>query len=159
MPKIKYIPGEEIIFEIRPSFFILAGQLLPLIVAVAGILAIFYFSGLYNFWLYLAVLVAGIIAALAVFLNWYFTIFRLTNKRVENRIGIFGSREEEIAIEDVQNVDVVTTFWGSIFSYGTVLVKAAGASREVDFTNIASPKKIANKIEDMVLGGKGKNNG
>lgn len=147
----KYVPGEEIIFEIRPSWFILAIQVLPMIIAVAGILGIFAFTGLFNIWLYLVVLLVGLFVAFVIFLNWYFTIYRLTNKRVENQAGIFGRREEEIALQDVQAVDNSRTFWGRIFGYGTVIIKAAGQFREVDFTNISQSKKVADRIEDMAI--------
>jgi uncharacterized membrane protein YdbT with pleckstrin-like domain len=151
MANAKYVPGEEIIFEIRPSWFILAIQILPMIIGVAGILGIFAFTGLFNIWLYIVVLLVGIFVAFVIFLNWYFTIYRLTNKRVENQSGIFGRREEEIALQDVQAVDNERTFWGRIFGYGTVIIKAAGQFREVDFTNISQSKKVADQIEDMAI--------
>ena len=149
---LKYIPGEDIIFKIRPSFFILAAQLVPIILVVAALFYIFLVSGLNIWWVYVLVFLAGGFISLVMFFNWYFTIFSLTNKRVENRVGIFGSREEEIALEDIQAVDVEQTLWGAIFGVGTILIKAAGSNREVDFTNIARPKKIARMISDMSVG-------
>jgi len=151
MPQKKYVPGEEVIFEIRPSWFILAFQELPMIIAVAGILVIFAFTGLYNLILYLVVLLAGLFVVFVIFLNWYFTIFRMTNKRVENQVGIFGRREEEIALKDIETVDFERTFWGKFFNFGTVLIKAAGEGREVDFTNITDAKRVADQIEDMAI--------
>ncbi|MDH4359032.1 MAG: PH domain-containing protein [Candidatus Berkelbacteria bacterium] len=153
MPKkeFEYLPGEEVIFEIRPAFIILLAYLLPLILAVAGLLTIFSLSLGLNIWLFIVVILAGIFVALVVFLNWYFTIFRLTNKRVENRYGIFGSREEEVALMDVQSIDYQNTILGKIFNFGTVIIKAAGQHREVDFTNITSAKRVADEIEDLAM--------
>ena len=147
----KLVPGEEIIFEIRPSVFILFAELLGLVILIAGILYIFYVSGLANIVLYLIVGGVGIIVTSIMFLYWRSTIYRLTSKRVENRIGIFGLREEEISHDDIQAVDVQQSILGKVFNFGTVMIKAAGASREVDFTNIASPKQIANRIEDLAI--------
>ena len=148
----KYVPGEKVIFEIRPSFLILLGFLVPLVIAVAAIVFIFNYTGFANIWVNLIVLVAGILAALAIFLNWYTTIYRLTTRRAENHFGIFGSREEEISHEDIEAVDVEKTFWGALLNYGTILIKAAGEGREVDFPNVANPKAIAKRIEDMAIG-------
>lgn len=145
------LPGENEIFKIRPSFFILAGGLLPLIIAVAGIMLMISFIGAQSFWIYFIILLVGMFVAIVIFLNWFATIYRLTNKRVENRIGVFGFKEEELAIEDIQNVDIQKTFLGQVFNYGTVTIKAAGSSREVDFVNVARAKQIADQIEDMVI--------
>lgn len=147
----KYIPGEEIIFEIRPSFFILASQILALVVGTGFLLALFYFSTLATPIFYIVVGFVGIFIAGILFLNWRAAVYRLTNKRVENRVGFFGSREEEISHDDIQAVDVQQSNVGKIFNFGTVMIKAAGASREVDFTNVASPKQIANRIEDLAI--------
>ena len=116
MAEKKYVPGEEIIFEIRPSWFILVFQILPIIIAVAGVLAIFIGTGFFNLLLFLIVLLAGIFVASIIFINWYFTVYRLTNKRVENQVGIFGRREEELALKDVEAVDFQRTFWGKFFN-------------------------------------------
>jgi uncharacterized membrane protein YdbT with pleckstrin-like domain len=147
----KYIPGEEVIFILRPSYFILLSQILPIFVVMAALFFIFYSSGLSYWWVYVAALVAGGFIVAVVFLHWYSTIFELTNKRVKNRVGIFGSREEEISLDDIQAVDVDQTFWGLVFNFGNVLIKSSGASREVDFTNITSPKKIANRVSDLSI--------
>jgi uncharacterized membrane protein YdbT with pleckstrin-like domain len=147
----KYIPGEEVIFILRPSFFILLSQVLPVIVVMAAFLFIFNTTGLNYWWVYALALAAGGFIVLVIFLHWYNTIYELTNKRVKNRVGTFGSREEEISLDDIQAVDVDQTFWGLVFNFGTVLVKSSGTNREVDFTNITSPKKIANRISDMSI--------
>jgi len=147
----KYIPGEETILEIRPSFLILAGQLLPLIVLLVAFDYILYTAGLRTWWVYLIIVLVIVFVGVVIFFNWYYTIYHLTNRRVENRVGIFGSREEEISLDDIQAVDVDQTLWGAIFGFGTVIIKASGSNREVDFTNVARPKKIASTISDLAI--------
>ena len=97
----------------------------------------------------MAIVIVGVFVAGVIYLTWHKTIFRLTNKRVENCYGIVGTREEQITLDDVQAVDVETHFWGAILNFGTVMIKAAGTKREVDFTNIHDAKNIANQIEDL----------
>ena len=149
--KATYIPGEEIIFEIRPSVFILIAEVLGVVLAITGVSFLFYFSGMATALFYIIASAVGIFAAAVAFLYWRSTVYILTTKRVENRVGVFGSREEEISLDDVQAVDVQQHIWGTMFGFGTVMIKAAGASREVDFTNISSPKIIANRIEDLAM--------
>ncbi len=146
---IRAVPGESTIFEIRPSKVILFARLASLFIAIAGIYLIFILTGLSQILIYIGVAIFGILIGLTIYLVWYYSIYRLTTKRVENRFGVIGSREEEITLDDVQAVDVENNFWGAIFNFGTVIIKAAGASREVDFVNIHDAKKIANKIEDL----------
>jgi len=129
----------------------LLGELLVIVLAVAIILFFINYAGLVPFWVSLIVLVVGIFVAVILFFNWSRTIFRMTTRRVENKIGILGSREEEIALEDIQAVDLERSLIGTILNFGTVLIKAAGSNREVDFTNIANAKKISDKIEDMAM--------
>jgi len=147
--KLKYIPGEKVIFEIRPSPVILIAKLLSLLVAIAGIVVIFVFVKIKYLWVYPVIGLVGIFVGVIIFLSWYYSIFCLTTKRVENRYGIIGSREEEITLDDVQAVDAESSFWGAIFNFGTVIIKAAGSNREVDFTDIHDAKKVARQIEDL----------
>ncbi|MDP3014519.1 MAG: PH domain-containing protein [Candidatus Subteraquimicrobiales bacterium] len=147
----KYVPGEEVIFEIRPSVFILIAEVLGLVIAIGGIMILFYFSGMANTIFYLVTSAVGILTAAVMFLYWRSTVYILTSKRVENRVGIFGSREEEISLDDIQAVDVQQSILGTIFGFGTVMIKAAGALREVDFTNVASPKRVADRVGDLAI--------
>jgi len=126
--------------------------LIPIVLAVAGLLVIFSVLSKYIIWVYIGVLVVGSFIALIIFLNWYFTIYRLTSKRVETKSGFLGSYEEQISLEDIQHVDLQRTFAGIIFNYGTVKVKAAGAGADVFFINVSNAKKIADEIEDMSIG-------
>jgi uncharacterized membrane protein YdbT with pleckstrin-like domain len=155
---VRSVPGEEVIFEIRSSKFILVSLMAVLALAICLLIALFYFVGINNIFIFIAIAFVGLLIELIIFLWWRSTVFRLTTKRVENRYGIIASREEQITLDDIQAVDVENNFWGAIFNYGTVMVKAAGAEREVDFTNIQNAKVIANQIEDLSTRYKRKHN-
>lgn len=142
---------EEIIFEVRPSIVILFYQLLPILLADAGLVIIFSGVGLYMFYTTIAILAVGLFIAVVIVINWYMTTYRVTTKRVESKSGILGFREEEISLDDVQHVDVKRTFAGTIFNYGTVLAHAAGANASVELANVSNPKMIAGKIEDLAI--------
>jgi uncharacterized membrane protein YdbT with pleckstrin-like domain len=148
---MKNVPGEETFFEIRPSYFILVMGVMPILIALIALGLLFFLIGTTNILIFLILFIVGIFVSIVVFLNWYYTIYRFTNKRVENRIGILGSREEEVSLDDIQAVDFDQTFWGSVFNYGNVVIKASGSNREVDFLNITDPKKIAARISDMAI--------
>jgi len=153
-PTVKDAPGEELIFRMHPSFFILLGQLLPMIIAVAGLLFIFNFVKLSGFWVNLVIGVVAAAVAVVIFLNWVTTVYRVTNKKVESHAGIIGIQEQSVPLHEVQDVGFTRSIVGTIFNFGTISIKAAGEQREVIFVNISSPKKMADSIEDLSLASK-----
>ena len=155
-PTAKSVPGEELIFRMRPSFFILLGQLLPMIIAVAGLLFIFDSVKFGGLWVTLGVGIVAAAVAIIIFLNWVMTVYRVTSKKVESRAGIIGVHEQSIPLREVQDIGFTRSIVGTIFNFGTVSIKAAGEQREVLFTNISSPKKIADQLEDLSLESKGR---
>lgn len=150
MATVKYIPGEEVIFQIRQSIFILIGQEIPLLVGSAAFIFILNFMAA-PFWVYIILILLLLLIGSVIFLSWHNNVYILTNKRVENKTGIIGTREEEVALNDIQSVDVTRTPIGSIFNFGTVMIKASGEKREVDFTNVANARIIARQISDLSI--------
>jgi len=150
-PTAKNVLGEELIFRMHPSFFILLGQLLPMIIAVAGLMFIFNFVGFGGTWINVAVGVVAAAVAVVIFLNWVTTVYQITNKKVESHAGIIGIQEQSIPLHEVQDVGFTRSIVGTIFNFGTVSIKAAGEQREVIFVNISNPKKMADRIEDLSL--------
>ncbi len=65
-------------------------------------------------------------------LNDYFIV---TNRRVIQQEKVIFIREQrrEALLEQIQRVDVSSTFWGNLLKYGTVSVYTAGATGSIDF--------------------------
>jgi len=152
----KDIEGEKEIFKTRPSGWVLTGRLLPLIIAVIGLMVIFGLSdtnGLFGgaeLWLWSLILLIGILLAVIIIAGWYSTVYRVTNRRIEYRFGIFGFKESEMAIEDIQSVEVKQSFIGILLGYGDITVRtAAKVDKEITLTAMAKPGPRARQIEDL----------
>ena len=161
MPNFKHIatkdiPGEKEIFRTRPSGWILFGRLLPLVVAMIGLVVIFelsdtgQFFGGAKFWLWSLILLIGIFLGAIIFAGWYSTIYRVTNRRIEYRFGIFGFKESEMAIEDIQSVEARQSFIGILLGYGDITVRtAAKVDKEITLAAVSKPGPRTRQIEDL----------
>lgn len=155
MPHGPLVPGETIIFKTRPSLVILIGLL-----SAVGLwfVALFYLvfelrtRGIIAPQLIQIIQIGGIIAGafigLVIILSWLFTIYLVTNKRIEYRSGVLAVDEKNISPSDVQNVKFRQSFLGLIFFFGDVTVLSASGDMII-FKNIALPGKRANQIEEI----------
>lgn len=152
----KDIPGEKEIFRARPSVIVLIGRLLPLLLAVAALLIIFELSGsgailgTARVWLWGLIVLVGILLGAIIIAGWYSTVYRVTNRRIEYRFGIFGFKESEMAIEDIQSVEVKQSFIGILLGYGDITVRtAAKVDKEITLSAVNKPGPRARQIEDL----------
>ncbi len=79
------------------------------------------------------------------YLNDYFVV---TNRRViqQEKIIFFSEQRQEALLEQIQRVDVATTFWGNLFNYGTLSVYTAGTTGSIDFDFVSHPDSLRTAI-------------
>ncbi len=154
-------PDEEVIFFLRKHWFLFLAVFL-IILGMLFVPAIFiivsirlypgFFTGSVIHFLvifasmYLLFLCA---ASLISFINLYFDIVILTNKRIidTNQKGLFHRVIDELDtlhIEDVSSK--VTGIFGTFFDFGIVEIQTAGAERNFIFQGIPHPRQIARQI-------------
>jgi uncharacterized membrane protein YdbT with pleckstrin-like domain len=73
------------------------------------------------------------------------TELAVTDHRVIYKRGIVGRYTIEMARSKVESVDVVQSFLGRIFNYGTILVRGTGGSLE-PFRNVEDPLRLRSAI-------------
>ena len=87
------------------------------------------------------------------FLNWFFTVHIITNKRVVD-MDFDHLLHRNIAEAPLRNIEDITyTVTGSlqtVFNYGTVTVQTAAEQRELEFATVANPAKIQDLLSDLV---------
>lgn len=88
------------------------------------------------------------------FLNWFFNLYIITNKRIID-IDFVGFLYKNISETSLDNIeDVTSTVRGAlriIFNYGTVTIQTAGQQREFEFTDVAYPSKVRDIIADIIV--------
>jgi len=147
--KYKLSKDEELLWIKHPSIIILLSTLIPVVVGIVGLFLIINYSGMGNTIVNLIIGIVGAFIFLVILISWLKTKYILTTKKVASQIGVLGSKYEEISFSDVQGVDLVQTFWGMIFGYGTLVVEAAGAHNFVKFDSISNVKKIEKQISQL----------
>ena len=118
------------------------------ILASAGLIWLLSYLG-FSLWV-----VLGISALLMVlsliwgFLNYLNDYFIVTNRRViqQEKVIFFSEHRQEALLEQIQRVDVATTFWGNLFNYGTLSVYTAGTTGSIDFDFVANPDSLRTAI-------------
>ena len=151
------IPGEKEIFRTHASIFILLGRLLLVALGIGGLLILFgtLDGGILpvsQYWIMAFIAILGGLMALIIFLGWWMTFYRVTDKRIESRFGVIGFREKEISMNDIQIVEVKQNFWGLLWNFGDITVRsAAKEERELMMLNVPNPRPRARQIEDFAL--------
>ena len=89
------------------------------------------------------------------FLNWFFNVYIVTNKKVVDVDfrGLFYSNISEATLDDVE--DVTSNVSGAlrlVFNFGDVYVQTAAEAREFEFKDVANPAKVRDLIADLIAG-------
>jgi uncharacterized membrane protein YdbT with pleckstrin-like domain len=141
-------PGETLIYATRLHWLVYARALGLLIAAavLAGIAAHAENELRMALWagaggLFVLAAVAGIAAGL----RRATTELAVTDHRVIYKRGIVGRYTIEMARSKVESVDVVQSFPGRVFNYGTILVRGTGGTLE-PFRNVQDPLRLRSAI-------------
>ncbi len=115
--------------------------LLGAILIGLGFVLMFYIE-----YTYTLSLVGGIVMIHAA-LHWQTRVFTITNHRVVAKVGIISRSVQEITIHDIKSVGMTQNMLQRILNLGAIQVGSAGtAGIEVEFSGIAEPVKIRDKI-------------
>jgi len=91
--------------------------------------------------------------AFAMFLNWFFNVYIITNKKIVD-IDFHGLLYKNISEATLHNIEDVTSeikgTLGVVFNIGDVYIQTAGEQREFDFELVDQPSKLRDIISDLV---------
>ena len=87
------------------------------------------------------------------FLNWFFNIHIITNKRIVD-MDFDHLLHRNITDAPLRNIEDITYtvsgFFNTVFNIGDVKIQTAAEQRELEFFKVASPGKIQDIISDLV---------
>jgi hypothetical protein len=108
----------------------------------------------YLFYLWLVLLLIGVLLLLVRYLRWIRTVYAVTSHRVIVQKGILGKDFHEIPVTQVRGVDVRQSFFQRILGFGTVRVSSEGGSTlgNEDWKGIPKPFRFQKMIEDASQG-------
>jgi len=87
------------------------------------------------------------------FLNWFFNINIITNKRIVD-MDFDHLLHRNITDAPLRNIEDITYtisgFVGTVFDVGVVKIQTAAEQRELEFAQVSDPGKIQDIISDLV---------
>lgn len=151
----KYLnEGEEIVLDLRPHWFFLAGP----VAAMAGSLVLLAAGSTVNDdTLQKVALIPG--ALLLVFsvvwfavryARWATTSFVVTTDRIIHRMGVVSKSGREIPLERLNDISFHQTLFQRIVRSGDLLIESAGERGQQMFSNFPHPERTQNEIHHQI---------
>jgi uncharacterized membrane protein YdbT with pleckstrin-like domain len=140
--------GEKVIYEGHPSWRAILGFYLKgaLVGAAAGVLA-----ALLNDGAGLGVVVFVIVLAVTIlvgFIRRVATIYTITDRRLNIKIGIIARKVQETRLQRVQNVNFNQGVYERLMQIGDVEFTTAGADESnFVFAGVGQPEEVVKQVE------------
>ena len=92
------------------------------------------------------------------FLNWFFNVGIVSNKRIID-IDFHGIIYKEVTVAQLNKIEDITSkgggYFQSFFDYGDVFIQTAGTEANIEFKNVPYPSQVVTTINELI----GKNYG
>jgi uncharacterized membrane protein YdbT with pleckstrin-like domain len=141
--------GEKVIYEGHPSWRAIVGFYLKglAVGAAAGVLATLLNDGGAG----LGVLTFAVIAAITIlvgFIKRVATVYTITDRRLNIKVGIIARKIQETRLQRVQNVNFTQGVYERIMQIGDVEFTTAGTDESnFVFAGVAQPEKVVQQVE------------
>jgi uncharacterized membrane protein YdbT with pleckstrin-like domain len=146
--------GEELRLDLQPHWWFFAKQIfsaIPLVLVLLVIVA--KASGDVEKWTLVVWAVAFVAFAVWVvikYLDWRFTHFVVTSKRVVFRTGVIAKRGVEIPLTRVNNINFNQSVWERMIGTGDLEIESAGRDGQSVFDNVRHPDGVQQEIYRMM---------
>ena len=146
----KYLnEGEEIILDLRPHWFYLAGPASALVVALVLAIAVRHVSDIILFPV-LALALLSLLWFLGRYAKWASTNFVLTSDRLIYRSGVASRQGREIPLERLNDVSFHQSILQRILGAGDLLLESAGERGQEKFGSFAHPQETQNEVHRAI---------
>jgi uncharacterized membrane protein YdbT with pleckstrin-like domain len=142
-------PGEKVIYQGHPSWRAIVGFYLKglAVGAAAGVLATLLNDGGAG----LGVLTFAVIAAITIlvgFVKRVATVYTITDRRLNIKVGIISRRVQETRLQRVQNVNFNQGVYERAMQIGDVEFTTAGTDESnFVFAGVAQPEQVVQQVE------------
>ena len=87
------------------------------------------------------------------FLDWYFNVYIITDRRIVD-VDLIALLYKEISSAELDKIEDVTYrqggAWLTFFNYGDVLIQTAGTHPNFEFSAVANPNKVISVITQLI---------
>ncbi|MGB4761774.1 MAG: PH domain-containing protein [Candidatus Saccharimonas sp.] len=145
--------GEEVLFVFRRHIIAMRRGFYELLIpfAIGSIPPLFWPDSLWLFLLPVAGLVLGLVLFSYRFMQWYFTVYIVTNERIRQstQTGFFGRDVVELRLSKIQNISYnIPGFTGEILKFGTIVIQTFVG--DLIINKVEHPSETYNKLQDAV---------
>ncbi|NCU30243.1 PH domain-containing protein [Candidatus Saccharibacteria bacterium] len=150
---------EEVLFFFRRHVLAMRrgfyGLLIPF--ALASIPYLIMPDTLWLLWVAIGGLGVGILLFFFHWIGWYYSIFIVTNQRIQQTLqsGVFGKSVIDLSLSKIQNISYnIPGFSGEVFGFGTIVIQTYVGDLVID--KVEKPEKTYNKLQQVIheYGGK-----
>lgn len=139
--------GENVVVDVRPHWWYLAGPVAALAVVIAGgVAALVESAPTWADWVTAALLVVAVLWLVGRYLRWVSTRLIVTSTRIIERRGIFGRSGREIPLSALTDIGYHQSIFERIIGAGDVLIESAGRDSQEVFPDLPHPGAIHNEI-------------
>jgi uncharacterized membrane protein YdbT with pleckstrin-like domain len=141
-------PGERVIYQGHPSWRAILGFYIKglLVAAAAAVLAALINEGVGLG--IVAFIVIGAIVILAGFIKRVATVYTITDRRLNIKVGIIARKVQETRLQRVQNVNYSQGVYERIMQIGDVEFTTAGTDESnFVFAGVAQPEEVVQQVE------------
>lgn len=145
--------GEEVLFVFRRHIIAMRRGFYELLIplALTSIPPLIWSDNLWLFLLPVGGLVLGLIMFSYRFMQWYFTVYIVTNERIRQttQTGFFGRDVVELRLSKIQNISYnIPGFTGEMLKFGTIVIQTFVG--DLIIHKVEHPSDIYNKLQDVV---------
>jgi uncharacterized membrane protein YdbT with pleckstrin-like domain len=145
--------GETVTLDLRPHWWYFAKHIFASIVLLILLVLVFQVHGTphkvgFAFWGVLALVWAGWLGLR--YLNWNFTHFVVTSKRVIYRTGVLGKHGVEIPLDRISNINFNQSVWERIIGAGDLEIESAGRDGQTKFDDVWHPDAVQHELYEQI---------
>jgi uncharacterized membrane protein YdbT with pleckstrin-like domain len=148
--------GEQVVLDLHPHWWSLAGPVTTVVVLLAATVAIGTRHDAPSWLVYLpvAALVLAVVWLLIRYWRWVTTSLVLTNDRLIHRSGIMAKSGREIPLDHINDISYRQRIFERIIGAGDVVIESAGQGGQEVFEDLPKPGRIQNEIYRQIEGEK-----
>jgi len=143
--------GEEVIIDTHPHWWVFAGVVTRLVLAIAIAIAIVVkFDGKAVNYIGSGLIIVAILNVAVVYLKWRTTDFVLTNDRLVTRRGIFSRDSREIPLDRVMDLSCHQSLFERVIGAGDLMIESGGERGQEVFSDFGNPFELQNAVHRAI---------
>lgn len=144
-------PGEDIVLDVRPHWWYLAGSVVTTAFVLAAAIAVWELRPpVLAGWAVAGLLLVTLLWMGVRYIRWTNFAFVVTTTRLIERRGVVAKVGKEIPLHALSNISYRQTFFGKLIGLGEVVIESAGKDSAEVFPDLPRPANITNQISQLL---------